>query len=93
MLIDGEHIYICGSHASVSGNPVYRIEKRSKVTGDLETGFGTDGIYENNPSTETSNYVSCSIFIKENFRQAQLMNQIINLEKTFKLVEEIKEGV
>lgn len=46
----GGNIYIAG-YDSTSGNQ-WRIEKRTMATGSLVTGFGTSGVFTNNPSNQ-----------------------------------------
>ena len=49
---DASSLYVVGQDASISNtNTQWRIEKRDKTTGGLVSGFGTNGVVQNNPTT------------------------------------------
>ena len=53
MIIDGNDLYIAGSDLSLgTNNAQWRIEKRNKLTGALDTAFDGDGIVLSNPSAQ-----------------------------------------
>jgi hypothetical protein len=42
--VDAGNIYVAGYETATAPNTLWRIEKRDKVTGDLDAGFGTAGV-------------------------------------------------
>ncbi len=50
MAMDDQYLYIGGFY-NASGDDQWRTEKRDKTTGDLVTGFGTNGVIQDNHSS------------------------------------------
>lgn len=63
--VDADYVYAAGWDYSPSSNTQWRIEKRDKVTGALETDFDTDGVVVSNP-TGAADYLN-SIVIYDSY--------------------------
>jgi len=51
LAVDASAVYLLGTDSATAADIRWRVEKRSLSTGDLDTGFGVNGIVALNPST------------------------------------------